>query len=411
MNLNKLLLLFFLVTSLFSNDKYTTNFNYFGNLSAGKLNSSGYDLNDYNHDSTNDSIGFSAYSKVAAQFSLTYDDLTFTAQGLLREKHSSLTPEITWFNIKYDINDNYALRLGRIQTKVLLNSESLDIDYLHLWAKPPVEVYRLMPVRTFNGLELSYNETIDDKSFHISIVPFGFYKSDINSNKNRDVSLKIDNSHSVSLTLENETITYKASFSKSDTNIKDLDSTLMIVNGLKAYGNDMQRYTFEDRVTYSSSFGVQYAGELFLFDTELAHFKSNSLLPTSTAAYVMLGYKMDKLTPYMIYAENKNDKSHFNTSNIKTSDDRSVALKKALNDVLYLQNYSQQTTSIGVRYDIKVGLALKTQIDRITTTNYGDISSLSIDMTGYERVGILSRDAGTRDKVIYAWTVSLSFAY
>ncbi len=411
MNLNKLLFLSLLVTSLFSENDFHTNFNYFGNLSAAKLNKSGYDLNDYNHDSVNDSLGLSAYSKVAAQVSLTYDDFTFTAQALLREKHSSLTPELTWLNIKYDINDNYTVRLGRIQTKVLLNSESLDIDYLHLWTKPPVEVYRLIPVRTFDGLELSYNQTIDDKSLHIFIMPFGFYKEHINSDKENEISLKIDKSYSVSLSLENEKFRYKASFSKSNTHIKDHDSTIMIVDGLKAYGNNTQRFTFVDRVVYSSSLGVKYRGEVFLFDTEVGHFKNNGFLPTSTAGYVMLGYKIDKFTPYMIYAENKNDKSHFDTSNIKTSDARSLAFKRALDDILYLQNYSQQTVSIGLRYDIQMGLALKAQVDRITTTNYGDISPSAIDTIGYERMGILSRDRGIRDKAIYAWTVSLSFAY
>lgn len=411
MNLNKLLFLTLFVTSLISEDDFSTNFNYFGNLSASKLNSAGYDLNYYNNDSVGDTLSLSSYSSLGAQISLNYNDITFTAQGLLSKNHGSYDPEFTWLNIKYDMTDNFAVRAGRIQTKVLLNSESLDIDYLHLWAKAPVEVYRLMPVRTYNGLELTYNGTIEDYSFSISGVLFAFYETDINNKKDSEVSLKVDNSRSISFTLENEKTTFKASYSRSDSNIEDDASTIFVVEGLKSYGNDMDRFTYEDRTGYVSSLGFQYRGDSLLVNTEIAHFKSNSLLASSTGAYLMLGYKMDKLTPYIIYAENKNDKDHYDTSDVKTSDEKSIVLKRALDDILYLNNFSQQTSSIGMRYDIKTGMALKLQVDRITSTNYGSISSQSVQISGYEKVGILSREAGIDDKTVYAGTVSLSFAY
>lgn len=411
MKINKIILLMVLSTTLFSQDKIVSNFNYFGNISASKLNTQGFDLNNYNHDSVSKTLSFSPYSKLGAQLSVNYNDITFTAQGLLREERDEYKPELTWFNLKYDINDNYSVRVGRIQTKAFLHSESIDLDYLHLWTKPPVEVYRLMPVRTYNGIEFTYDTTFDRYSLNISIAPFGYYESNIYGTKNTKTSLELDNSYAASVTLESEKILYKISYSKSDTDIPDDTSMQMIVAGLSAYGNSMDRYTYRNRAAYSSSLGLQYRGDTIFIDTELAYMKSNSLLPSSRAAYMIIGYKIDKFIPFIMYAKNQNDKNYFDTSAISTIDTTSTTLKRALDDSLYLNNYSQSTASIGIKYDIDIGLAFKAQVDRIISSNYGSISASGVQASGYEKVGILSRDAGTPDKAIYAFTVGVSFAY
>ena len=411
MKINKFFLLLFITVSLNAEDTFNPKFNYFGNLSASQLNSEGYDLNDYSHNSVDNELSFSPYSKVGAQVSMYANDFTFTAQGLVRKTHDSYEAELTWLNVKYDISDNYAVRIGRIQTKVLLHSESLDIDNLQLWAKAPVEVYRLMPIRTYEGLELTYDDNFDDYHFNVSLVGLASYSDTINGSKDTETRIDVDGSHSLTLTLENDTFTYKASYSRSKADIEDDASTIAVVNGLRAYGNDMERFTYDDRTFKVYSLGFQYRNEGFRVDTEVVHSDSDGFFPSSTGAYMMLGYKINAFTPYIIYAENRNDENYYDTSSIQTVDATSTALKRGLNDILYLNNYSQETASIGARYDIQTGMALNFQVDRITSTNYGSISSSTVQSTGYEKVGVLSRDAGTADKAIYAFTFSLNFAY
>lgn len=411
MNISKIILLIIFTTSLFSEDNLRTNFNYFGNLSASKLSEEGFDLNNYNHNSVDNSVSFSPYSKAGAQLSLNYKDFTFTAQALVRKKHEGYKADLTWLNLKYDVSDNFSLRVGRIQTKIFLHSESIDIDYLHLWTKPPVELYSVMPVRTYNGIELNYNNTFDEYTFNLSLVPFGVYETKINGTKDTETSLKLDNSYLMSLSLENDNFLYKISYSKTDTDIPDNDITKTINAGLSAYGNDMDRFTYMDRVGKLAAMGFQYRGDNLSIDTEIAYFKSNSLLASSKSAYIIAGYRINKFTPFLMYAQNNNDKSYYDTSSITVVDETSATLKRALDDTLYLNNYSLRTSSIGVRYDIAIGLALKAQIDRMVSKNYGDITSAGVEASGYEKVGTLSRDAGTSDKPIYAYTIGLSFAY
>lgn len=412
MNIINFLLILFLVTLSFAEETSTFKFNYFGNLSATKLDSSGFNHNSYSHDSTDNKFSLTPYSKLGGQLLYNSNDLTFTLQGLVRKNHDSIKTDLTWFNVKYDINDDFAVRIGRIQTKVLLNSESLDIDYLHVWSKPPIEVYRLMPVRTFNGLELTYDTLVNDYSVNLSVVLFASNTLLINTSKNTEEDLDVDGSRSVAITVEKDALIYKASISRSNSNIDDSLFVESVVDGLEAYGNDMGRYTREDdRLGIVYSLGMSYRGEKLLFDTEIAHFDSNSLFPTTTGGYMMLGYKIEKFTPFVMYAEARSDKSYYDTSAIETSDERSTALKEHLDGILYLNNFSQKTSSLGMRYDLDTGIAFKAQVDYVKAINYGNIAPSTIALTGYERGGVLSRDAGTADKAVYMFTAGLSFAF
>lgn len=76
-----------------------------------------------------------------------------------------------------------------------------------------------------------------------------------------------------------------------------------------------------------------------------------------------------------------------------------------------MTNYTQKTKSIGLRYDIKPGLAFKTQIDKIETKNYGTISNTTKTQSGYERRGILARFVGVADEPVYVYSVGISFAF
>ncbi|MDF1875552.1 hypothetical protein JHD48_07380 [Sulfurimonas sp. SAG-AH-194-I05] len=412
MNIKILLIVISLIVSAFADTSFSNKLNYFGNISASKLDSKGFDLNSYRHDSVNENLSLSPHSKVGAQWSYYNDVITFTAQALLKSNHNDYELDVTWLNFKYDLNDNYAIRLGRIQTKVFLYSASLDIDYLQLWAKEPSEVYRLMPIRTFNGLEITYNKVFNDYHFQTSLVTLASNKDTyVNGTKNTESNLDVYNSSSLSLLFENATYTYKASYSRSKANINDDAATIAIANGLAAYGYDVSRYTFEDRLIQVTSLGFQYRGDTFLFESEIAYSHSDGLLPSSLGAYAILGYKMNKFIPFVMYAENKNDKDYYNTSDIQVVDATSQSLKTALDDTLYVHNFSQKTLSLGFKYNIDIGMALKVQVDRITSIDYGSISSATVQSIGYESVGSLSRDAGITDKAIYAFTMGLSFAF
>ena len=122
MYIKAFLFIFITCSQLFASDEYDVKLNYFGNLSATKLDSSGFNINDYNSDNVNHHWKFSPYSKIGAQLSYYNDNITWTGQALVTSNHDDLELDVTWLNFKYAINNNFSIRLGRIQTKVLLYS-------------------------------------------------------------------------------------------------------------------------------------------------------------------------------------------------------------------------------------------------------------------------------------------------
>ena len=413
MRKNSFLYLFMFITTWAFSSDYETSFNYFGNVMASKINKDGFTSNNYNYDNVDGDTSLSPYSKLGGQVSIYNDKYKFTSQAITYRNHKKNKAKFTWLNVNYDFNENIALRVGRMQTNLLLNSDSLHIDYIHTMTHTPNEVYRIIALEHYDGIELTYKDFINDTyNYAITLVPYGKAKQDINTTFDNEESIELKNINSIRLNITNDdNIEIHTSFTKLKSSLEDSSALKTITNGLKAYGNNVDEYGYEDKDTNVFTLGLNYSYEDYILSTEISRYETKSMNPDTTAYYIMLGYNWGKFTPYIAYAESKNDKEHFDTSHLNTPDAQSQNLKRSLDDLLYLTNYSQKTQSIGLRYNIKPGIALKTQIDRITTSNYGSISNSTVAASGYERRGILGRFAGTGDEPVYLYTIGVSFAF
>ena len=79
-------------------------------------------------------------------------------------------------------------------------------------------------------------------------------------------------------------------------------------------------------------------------------------------------------------------------------------LKKALDDVLYSTDTSQKTLSVGLRYDVKPGIAVTAQVDKMSTSSNGVEGSIN-------KRGILEYELGAERKPVYMYTLGVSFAF
>lgn len=407
-----LYILIFISTLACSSD-YETSFNYFGNVMASKLNKNGFTSNNYNYDNVDNDTSFSPYSKLGGQISIYNDKYKFTSQAITYRNHHEYKAKFTWLNVNYDFNENLALRVGRMQSNLLFNSDSLHIDYIHTMTHSPNEVYRIIALEHYDGVELTYKDFInDDYNYAVTLVPYGKAKQNINTTFDIEENIELKNINSIRLNITNDdNIEIHTSYTKLKSSLEDSSALKTVTNGLKSYGNNVDEYSYEDKDTTIFTLGLNYSYENYILNTEISRYETKSMNPDTTAYYVMLGYNWDKFTPYIAYAKSKNDKEHFDTTGLNTPDATSASLKRGLDDILYLTNYSQRTQSLGLRYNIKPGIAIKTQIDRITTTNHGSISDSTVSSSGYERRGILGRFAGTDNEAVYLYTIGLSFAF
>ena len=401
MKLNKLFLCSLSLSTLLVAENIDTRFNYFGNISGSKLSEKGYTLNNYSHDNVDNDLSLTPYTKLGAQLSLFYQDYTLTAQALTRKNHEKYTGELTWFDIKYDFNNSTSLKVGRIQATMLLNSDSIDIDYIHLWAKAPDEVYRISGINTFDGIELRYKNLYKDYDYNIVFTPYAKSKKNINTTENTESEAILDNVSILRLNIEKDALIIQGSYARGDIHMpNDGKDLYTLQNALEAYGNDGSRFSFEHKKLTVWTIGLKYEYDDFIFHSEYAKMDTTSLLANTSAYFMLFGYRYNNFTPFYIYARSKADKDHFDTSDIVGT----TALINSANNVLYSTNSSQITSSIGIRYDYKPGIALTAQIDRVKTSNYGTQGNLN-------RRGILEYELGKDNEPIYMYIMGLSFAF
>jgi hypothetical protein len=413
MKYNRFIYFFILLSLSLNGNDFKTTYNYFGNIMFSQLNNKGNTLNHYTHDNIDADSTFSPYSKLGGQITYYNDKYKYTAQAITYKNHDKYEAKLTWLNLNYKYNDNISYRIGRMQTYLLMHADSLNIDYIHTMVHPPLELYRIVALEHYDALELSYKNSLDDSyNYNITVTPYGYAKEDINTKHDFQEELKLEKIKSIKLSLNNDdNVEARFSYSYMLSTMPDSKSLTDVTNILKQYGNDMNRYSYKDKDTTILTLGLNYKYNQYIINSEIAKYKTDSMNPDTLAYYLMLGYNRNQFTPYIAYSNSRNDKEHFDTSNINAPDAQSQSAKSLLNDFLYLTNYSQTTSSIGLRYDITPGIALKTQIDKITTKNYGSISNSTISSSGFERRGILARLGGFEDKPTYVYSIGISFAY
>ena len=417
MKLSKIVIL---IAIFFNNsfcEDFNYRFNYFGNLNLSALNEEGYAFRNFQMEYIKDDIDYQPYSKLGSQLNINKNNFDLTAQAIVKRYESSFDTDLPWLNLKYTYND-FAIRAGKMQLPLFLNSNTLDIDYIHLWAKAPIEVYGIFPAKTYKGLEFIYQKSFSDSIYlDLQATPYGEIKEKVSMlDTLGKVTAKVDNIRNIMLNLEIDNLIFRTSYTKGKLTIP-LDGTGLntLTNTLNALGfNDLaKKYSFKDNELEFLSFGLDYTYDNLIFNSEISKIDSNSFLPSMLAYYALTGYRYNKWTPFLMYARNKNDKDHYTEGALSTTSTSPVIvgtikqLKDSLEKELYKMNSSQETISLGLKYDYKPGIAFKFQFDRITTTNYGTPHTDS----AYERFGFLSRKRGVEDKPVYLYTLSFGFAF
>jgi hypothetical protein len=431
MKLNKILLSTALLSSLSFGIDYQ--FNYFGNISLTQIDKDGYKVRStQGYDIENDHLDFRQYSKLGGQVLLFGDDYLLRTQATVRRNRDKYEAELTWLNAQYNLTNDFSIRVGRMQMPMFLNSDTLDIDYIHTWAKPPVELYALIPVKYYDGAEIHYQTNIGDTYLKFEVPVYGEFGTDLNTKgiSTNDVEyFSVEYFRGIKSIIEYNDFRVSGSYYKLKSNMtigNDIIDTAMatlnaygVANNIPNLGNmvlsDVQeQFSWNNADTSVYSLGFDYYDGDYLFKSEYSNVTLNSIMPDMQGFYALAGFRYKQFTPYVSFAQHKNEEEHYK---VKTLIDPTNGLFQAqltqlqsqLESLLYMLNYSQKTTSIGLRYDYDKGIALKFQLDRITTQNYGNINTL-IPME-YERLGFTGHKVGVEDKPLYQATVSLSFAF
>lgn len=292
--------------------------------------------------------------------------LSGVLQFIAEQRHDdSYKPTLEWANLKFDITPDLSVRAGRIVLPTFLASEYRKVGYANPWLRPPQEVYRLVPITSRDGVDLSYR-------FHIG----GFTNTVRASYGRRDVTfpggseIKARGGLTLADTLEFGSATLFAQYTRTRLTFEAVNP---LFNAFRQFGPAgraiARRYDVDDTAFESVSIGAHYdPGDWFVMG-EYARSYSRSFLGDDRGWYVTGGYRFGAVTPYVTLARVQ---TYSNTSDPGLPlaglppllAGQAAGLNTELNGLLG-RAPRQRSLSLGVRWDFMRNAALKVQYDHI----------------------------------------------
>lgn len=295
-------------------------------------------------------------SKVGAQVNAVFNSkLSGVVQVVSQYRYDgTYTPQIEWANLKYQPTSNLSLRVGRIALPTYLMSESRLVGYAHTWARPPLEVYGVLPMTSNDGVDVSYRQQFGNIHNNIQVY-YGSNEIDIVGGG----TAKGESSWGVNDTIEMGSLTLRASYASIKEKLTAAAFDPLFA-GMAALGETdmLAKYDISNMPVSAFSLGASYDPGKWFVLSEFVHYKGDAVLANSRSWYAAGGYRVGKFTPYLIHSRVK--------ASVKEETEGGF-LNGAINATMYSASGSQKTTSVGVRVDAMKNVAIKAQYDRVTT--------------------------------------------
>lgn len=286
--------------------------------------------------------------------------LTGVLQLIAEQRYDgSYIPTVEWANLKYDVTPDLSVRAGRMVQSSFMVSEYRKVGYATPWVRPPEEVYRLIPVTNFDGIDFSFRSRFDGLTNTLQGT-YGRKDATLPNGGTvevRDVMTLTD-------TLEWGNTTLFASYGRTRLTI-DEENLNALFDGFRQFGPEGEaiadRYDADDKRYEVMAVGVRYdPGNWFLMG-ELAHVNTRTYVGNVRGWYLSGGYRFGAITPYLTLARVRIDSS---TSDPGLSAPEAAGLNAALNGILEAEP-RQKSVTLGARWDFARNAALKVQYERL----------------------------------------------
>ena len=365
----------------------------FSSIAMGRLGHS--DLSYHGYD--NKKWRFDGDSVLGLQLSGSLTDrLTITTQVVSRSYNhlhrNAFDPELDWLFLAYQIDSNWRLRLGRMRTPHYLYSETVDVGYSYIWARPPMDVYSIIlsPFHSFDGIDVGYLTNLEDTAIDVQLFAGRIRR------QNNELNIKVEPMIGGNLRLDINDFTLRYGLVFNRTNVSmDYEFLFASLGGSQNYSElydaalnaaialDPSFQTIKDGFSahqamyrYQALGGI-WRGPYVTLSSELFHIKNTDSGYTNNSHgwYLSAHGEVGPFTPYLVKGYFNNDLNTDAVDVIETSFQQVPLGQPGLETFdqfrlityypLKLSNYGQSTWTLGVRYDAFKNVALKAEWQRI----------------------------------------------
>jgi hypothetical protein len=334
----------------------------------------GYDEEDFMID--NNLLGVQISSNVS-------DKVTATVQ-LTARSENDYEVDAEWAYLSWQATENSKIRAGRLRTPFYMYSDFLDVGYAYAWISPPQEVYYL-PFNNVNGVDFYTANTLGifDTTFQ---AYFGGFDDELDLNNDGFAEeAKTRNQMGVAGTLGKDWWTLRAAYHKADLWV-DVTGVSLGANTIGDFAGILTSLGFganannllveEDSVTFAEV-GLNIDTGRFVAAAEYVEFEADdALFSKNKRGYVMGGVRFGEWLVHLTASQSKDEASH-PEAGIPVAP-QTAPLIGALQAVAASQAIERDVITVGTRWDVTSGTALKFQIDDIDDENQGDQKVFSV---------------------------------
>jgi len=263
----------------------------------------------------------------------------------------SYNPEIAWAYVRYEPTPSVTLRLGRLGTEFFMMADSRWVGYSYLTVRPPGDYFWYLPFYSIHGGDAAYSLSLGE-----SLLRFkAFYGNSEGKIPLADRQWDIKGSPMTGASVEYQYSSWQVRASYANIHFKN---DLPIGGVLQAYSPDPSAsanyLATTNRRTDYYSLGVVYDQGPLQVQLMLNRIEQgNNTLENSEGGYVLAGYRVGEVTPYLGYSWVR-------------SEQRNTAGRYAIETRIMADSHSdQKTTIVGMRWDFARNMALKAQWDAI----------------------------------------------
>ncbi|MDD3518897.1 MAG: hypothetical protein PHQ14_11155 [Chromatiales bacterium] len=273
---------------------------------------------------------------VQVDFTLT-DSLRLTAQAVSsRQTDPNHSPTLEWAYLTYDLGRDLYLRGGRFKIPLLQGTELRSVGYSRLWARPVVPTSGAGGFNDYDGLEVIKRWRLGDYSLRFQ----GAYGI---ADHHRDV-IDSDDVKLISTRIERDQSWVNLALLHTRYDVSRADGTSLIGEDVEALMGSVEgELTFGDVVV-----NLGYS------------FNDAEIIPDENMAYLSLGYRMNRLTPYLLYQNRSMTFEALERQPLPPGAPPPPPRLTPERD----GKLNTRGLAVGLRYDLGASYAIKAQIER-----------------------------------------------
>lgn len=311
------------------------------------------------------------------------EKLTATVQ-LTSRSENEYQVEAEWAYLSWQATENSKVRAGRLRTPFYMYSDFLDVGYAYAWISPPREVYYL-PFNNVNGVDFYTTGTLG--IFDTSIqVYFGGFDDELDFS-GALADAKTRNQIGVAGTLGKDWWTLRAAYHQADLWVDVTGVSMPVFGTLGNFANVLtNNYDLadnankllvdDDKATFAEV-GLNIDTGTIVAALEYVEFEAkDSLLSKNKRGYAMGGVRFGNWLVHLTASQSRDEASQ-PEAGIPVAP-QTAPIIGALKAVATSQAVERDVITLGTRWDVTSGTALKFQIDDVDDESEGDQKVFSV---------------------------------